>query len=184
MNVTRKNSRLAALVKYCKKLSWNGRVDKLEFADGTSVRWLVRRPLFKETLTHQFRRATLHMARTRRPVTYDGLEDTHVNRHRKFLSDLHPHAASTILRVWSGCAMTAKRRHMLDPACSSMCQCQQAEQTIEHLLCHCPLAPPIPEDLREWQSKPSAFSTTLLCSYWATPDDMSAWERSACARER
>ena len=152
-------------------------MDRLEFVDGTYVRWRVNWPLFKETLSRQFRRATLHMARTRRPVTYEGLEDIHIICHRKLLRELHPHAVTIMLRVWTGCAMTAKRKHLLDPAYSPMCQCEQAEQTIEHLLYHCPLVSPIPDDLREWQSKPSAFSITLLCSYWATPDDMAKWER-------
>ena len=181
VNVTRRNSRLAALVTYCKKLSWKVQVDRLIFVDGQYVRWLVRWPLFRETLQLHFRRATLSMARVRRPITYAGLEDIHVVKHMKFLADLPPHAASIIVRVWTGCAMTAKCKHMLDHAYSPMCQCEQDEQTMEHLLYHCLLVPPPTTDEREWRAKPSAFSTTLLCSYWATPADMTTWE-SMCRR--
>ena len=156
-------------------------IDRLVFTDGQYVRWGVTWPLFRETLQLHFRRATLNMAKVRRPITYAGLEDIHVAKHMKLLADLNEHSASVLVRVWTGCAMTAKRKHMLDHSFSPMCQCEREEQSIEHLLYHCPLVPPPSPEEYEWRAKPSAFSVTLLCSYWATPDDMVTWE-SMCRR--
>ena len=177
INLSRRNSRLGAFVKQCKKFSWSVRPDWLEFPDETRLRWLVRWPMFRDEFVKQFRRASLKCAVTRRPNFYAGLEDVHVKKHMTLLAEQPPHATSVLLRVWCGCAMTAQRKHMLDPAVSEECQCGAECQSIEHLLYHCPLVSPPDDDMREWSRLPSAFSSALLCSWLFDPKQMEVWER-------
>ena len=86
-----------------------------------------------------------------------------------------------MIRIWSGCALTAARKNRLDPSSDPSCSCGAESQTVHHLVFDCPHVSPPSQQIREWGLLPPAFSSALLCPLLPMPSQVATW-REVCKR--
>ena len=113
----------------------------------------------------------------RRPNVFGGLQEVDSKSHRRLLQSMHPHSAMTMIRLWTGSAMTASHKHRIDPTVSNLCECGEV-QDVPQLLYACPLQSPLPLNLEPWRSLEPVQSCGLLCPMRASVDVKKMWREN------
>ena len=177
----RRGSRIASFCKRIGKLGWTCTISGVKFPDTSTVAWSRDWDYLRERFLDQYRKSVLLLLSKRRPATFGGIRDLAVAKHVEFLNTLSAHQASLIVRVWCGCAMTAARRHVINPSASPECTCGEPSQTLPHLMYHCPHVSPPSAAMMRWKELEPAQSVALLCPYLPVPDEVRDW-KEACQR--
>ena len=179
--LTRRSGRVAVLCKRMASLGWTCTVSGIKFPDTSTFSWTRPWDELRLKLSLQYRKSVLALLVKRRPMTYEGLEDLSVRNHVLLLNSLSPHQAVLMVRIWSGCVLTAARRNRLDPTSDPSCTCGSEHQTVPQLLYHCPHVSPPSQEIRDWGTLPPAFSSALLCPNLPMPSQVRDW-KEVCKR--
>ena len=163
-----------------------GKIALCAFRWGVSVAWdgflipsrkiPTREPWFiaqKVLLAHLKRQQCLRLA-LRRPLLFGGLEAYNVKQHLALLRILSPLDSAVIMKLWSGSAMCAYKRAQIYHE-SASCACGAEQQTVSHLLWHCPLQPPAPMHIIYLQHLPPFRSVSHLLPLHAEQRDIRDW---------
>ena len=81
--------------------------------------------------------------------------------HARLLRKMNKYRQVTLMRCWSGCALTLSHRSTLDPSVSPICGCGCGIQDLHHLAFWCPLSPPPSPSLSSLSSLPRVLSRAL-----------------------
>ena len=99
-------------------------------------------------------------------------------RHRKFNDELTPFQMTTLLRVWTGSAMTADHWATLHHR-EATCSCGCARQTVWHLLWECPDLDHVrPPQIRSLSEEPAWRSAALLCPKGLDAGGLRVWKQA------
>ena len=121
----------------------------------------------------------LRSSEARRPGKFAGPFLPNWRAMRRLHASLSPKDAVVLLRIWAGAAMTASHRHTIDSQESALCKECQCEETVEHLMWHCPLHEQgRPHSLAWWHTLPPAASQSLLCPRNESLSFLTDWRRA------
>ena len=145
----------------------------LRFAQGwTSLR--------KNAQAHMKNIAFLNLQK-RRPLSYGAPYQCDWKVHKRYFASLSAYHASTIMRIWSGVAMTKAHAFSLKLEESPECSCGLGPEDVRHILWTCPYRQRNrPMDLTWWERLPPASSMCLICPYGQSQEFVRAWKR-VCA---
>ena len=158
----RRHSRFATLKKQIAKMGWAIELPVLKMPGFNDIR--LDRPWssVRDKVMESFTLRAIRKLEERRPLSYGGLSTISRKAHRKLLDKMPPYRAMTLVKVWTGCAMTRAHKHTVGGEESAMCPCGIAEQTVYHLLYVCPLSPTCTPSASLWSLLPPASSSSLL----------------------
>ena len=123
----------------------------------------------------EFRAAMFRRVQERRPHVFDGLEKMNPKDYKHVLRAMSPYQASVMVRIWTGCAMTAAHGATCDSSRSAACPCGHERQAIAHIVYACCLSPPRPVGLELWSSLPPSSSIAFLCPTPCNSDVRAVW---------
>ena len=172
-------SHLSTCVQECAKLEWKLERDAI-VCDQRAL-WTTSWHDMRSILIQAYRCTMFQRLAKRREHVYGGLQEISVRQHRALVKQLNPHQTSTLIRVWTGSAMTASHKHRLDPSQPMGCTCGAERQTLQHLMYECPHQKPMPLELSAWQDRPPAQSVAQLYPETRDPETIATW-KSACRR--
>ena len=170
-------SRFSALVNELEDYGWDLGPAHIVCPDKISLTLVG--PELRDRVTVTYRRMCFMRLASRRPRIYLGLKDANSVEHAKYLKSLTSYQASTITRVWTGCAMTLAHRKTVDDSIADCCPCGEGIQDVPHLAYACALTPPLPTHLVAWSKLAPPQSVACLCPQPASSDMIHLW-RQAC----
>ena len=176
--------RLGHFLALCEKRQCEVTVDSITFrADpgDLTLRFAQGWPsLRRATQAHMKNLAFLNLQK-RRPLAYAAPYQCDWRAHKRYLAGLQPYAAITMMRIWSGVAMTKAHAFTLKLEESPDCACGRGVEDVDHILWHCQLRQRNrPNDLLWWSRLPPASSKCLICPYGQSLTFQRQWKR-ACA---
>ena len=173
--------RVSAFLRWAKRAGWQLMPTALRIPEWGTIRLTRVWSEIRDELKCAYRRSLAIGLAKRRPKVFAGLEEWNPKEHRKFLNSLHPHAASVIFRVWTGCAMTSAHAYAIGKAETPHCQCGHEQQTVKHLIFQCPLKGECPVEIQAWEQKDNCVSMACLCPPKADKENVALW-RCLCTR--
>ena len=142
----------------------------LRFAQG----W----PSLRAKVTDHIKNLAFLKLQERRPASYTAPYQCDWRAHKKLYSSVSAYESITLMRIWSGVAMTKAHAFTLKIEDSPDCLCGLGIENIDHILWHCPMrARGRPMDLMWWSTLAPASSMCLICPYGESVPFVRDWRR-------
>ena len=170
--------RFGALLKECTFRGISLDTDTIRFESGPEFRVWAGWTSIRKGIVLAIKDSTFAKLQLRRPGKFAGPFLPNWKAMRRLYASLSPKDAVVLLRVWAGAAMTASHRHTIDSQESALCSECQCEETVAHLMWHCPLHEQgRPLSLAWWHTLPPAASQSLLCPREESASFLVEWRR-------